>query len=396
MKALIFEGKKSKRPKLDGSVCRALQQLRGAVEKESMAPSVGCGRDSGGGTRGGRALVARLPYTHHKQLFTLADLLDGCPKADPYVYQDAKVKSLSKCRGCDSFTICSLLFGYEEQENSIDIENFTPTALHVACLLPQPGPLVSKLVVSSTAVNEPNLLGQTPLHALLLGDVRSSSVVEALRTLVAHGADVNCKDHAGETPLHSVRNLLRQGLYDRAAYVAHILLQAGAQVDAANNEGRTLLTYSVEYLDDSLPLTRTLLNHGASVWGAADGSDKDQSIFTWFLKAVITHRRLENCSYTVSILSHMMADNPRRMYQHVLRTMFRQSRCYKVLGPVFLELKTLMMPHWTQPATLASLCWRTVRNSLTPKRIHSGTPQLGLPPPLESYILLGEPTSSHS
>ncbi|KAK8729488.1 hypothetical protein OTU49_008498, partial [Cherax quadricarinatus] len=131
MKALIFEGKKSKRPKLDGSVCRALQQLRGAVEKESMAPSVGCGRDSGGGTRGGRALVARLPYTHHKQLFTLADLLDGCPKADPYVYQDAKVKSLSKCRGCDSFTICSLLFGYEEQENSIDIENFTPTALHV-------------------------------------------------------------------------------------------------------------------------------------------------------------------------------------------------------------------------------------------------------------------------
>ncbi|XP_053648309.1 putative ankyrin repeat protein RF_0381 isoform X2 [Cherax quadricarinatus] len=361
-----------------------------------MAPSVGCGRDSGGGTRGGRALVARLPYTHHKQLFTLADLLDGCPKADPYVYQDAKVKSLSKCRGCDSFTICSLLFGYEEQENSIDIENFTPTALHVACLLPQPGPLVSKLVVSSTAVNEPNLLGQTPLHALLLGDVRSSSVVEALRTLVAHGADVNCKDHAGETPLHSVRNLLRQGLYDRAAYVAHILLQAGAQVDAANNEGRTLLTYSVEYLDDSLPLTRTLLNHGASVWGAADGSDKDQSIFTWFLKAVITHRRLENCSYTVSILSHMMADNPRRMYQHVLRTMFRQSRCYKVLGPVFLELKTLMMPHWTQPATLASLCWRTVRNSLTPKRIHSGTPQLGLPPPLESYILLGEPTSSHS
>lgn len=35
---------------------------------------------------------------------------------------DTKVKCLSKCRGCDSFTICSLLFGYEEQENSIDIE----------------------------------------------------------------------------------------------------------------------------------------------------------------------------------------------------------------------------------------------------------------------------------
>ncbi|XP_071533230.1 uncharacterized protein [Panulirus ornatus] len=392
MKSLIFETRRSKRPKLDGSACRALQQLRGAVEKESMAPSLGCGRDGGGG----RPLMARLPYSHHNQLLTLADLLDGCPEADPFAYQDTKVKSLSKCRGCDSFTICSLLFGYEEQENSIEIEKFTPTALHVACLLPQPGPLVNKLVVSGATVNEPNVLGQTPLHALLLGDVRSNSVVEALRTLLDSGADVSSKDNAGETPLHSVRNLLRQGLYDRAAQIADLLLQAGAQVDAANNEGRTLLTYSVEHLDDSLPLTRALLNHGASVWGAADGSDKDQSVFTWFLKAVITHRRVENCSYTITILSHMMADNPRRMHQHVLRTMFRQSRCYKILGPVFLELKTLMMPHWMQPASLTSLCWRTIRNSLTPKRIYSGTPQLGLPPPLQSYILLGEPTSSHS
>ena len=49
-------------------------------------------------------------------------------------------------------------------------------------------------------------------------------------------------------------------------------------------QGRTLLTYSVEHLDDSLPLTRTLFNHGSSAWGAADGTDKDQSVFTWFLK----------------------------------------------------------------------------------------------------------------
>ncbi|XP_050724713.1 uncharacterized protein LOC127002695 isoform X2 [Eriocheir sinensis] len=391
-------------PKVDGSSCRALQQLRGAVERESMAPSLGCGaRGAGGGGggvgTGGRPLLARLPLAHHAQLHTLADLLDGCStKADPFAHQDTKVKTVSKCRGCDSFTLCSLLFGYEEQENTLEIEKLTPTALHVACLLPQPGPLVSRMVGVGVGaeVNEANVLGQTPLHALLLGDVRSTSLVEALCTLLAHGADVSVRDNAGETPLHLVRNLLRQGLYQRAAQVARILLQAGAHVDAANNEGRTLLTYSVEHLDDSLPLTRTLLNHGSSAWGAADGTDKDQSVFTWFLKAVITHRRVENCAYTVAILAHVMADNPRRMHQHILRTMFRQSRCYKVLGPVFLELKTLMMPHWTQPPTLTSLCWRTVRHSLTPKRIHSGAPKLGLPPPLESYILLGDTTNTSS
>ncbi|XP_045109802.1 uncharacterized protein LOC123503816 isoform X2 [Portunus trituberculatus] len=395
---LAHDPARTKFSKLDGSACRALQQLRGAVEKESMAPSLGCGaaRAGGGGGGGGRPLVARLPLTHHAQLHTLADLLDGCPKADPFAHQDTKMKAVSKCRGCDSFTLCSLLFGYEEQENTLDIEKLTPTALHVACLLPQPGPLVTKMVGVGVAVNEPNVLGQTPLHALLLGDVRSTSLVDALCKLLAHGADVSVRDNAGETPLHLVRNLLRQGLYQRAAQVAKILLQAGAQVDAANNEGRTLLTYSVEHLDDSLPLTRALFNHGASAWGAADGTDKDQSVFTWFLKAVITHRRVENCAYTVAILSHMMADNPHRMHQHVLRTMFRQSRCYKVLGPVFLELKTLMMPHWTQPPTLTFLCWRTVRHSLTPKRIQSGAPQLGLPPPLESYILLGEPGNTYT
>lgn len=61
-------------------------------------------------------------------------------------------------------------------------------------------------------------------------------MLEALRSLLASGANTSCRDNSGETPLHLVRNLLRQGLYDKAALIAHILLQAGAHVDAANNE----------------------------------------------------------------------------------------------------------------------------------------------------------------
>ncbi|XP_066974018.1 ankyrin repeat and SOCS box protein 6-like [Macrobrachium rosenbergii] len=417
MKSLILETRRNKRQKLDGPPsCRALQQLKGIVPSDNdpslplpiMAPiAVGAcagGREGGGCARTALPFLSRLAppslcntnntTSHHKKLMTLADLLDGCPKVDPFAYQDTKVNSLANCRG--SFTICNLLFGYEEQENPIDIEKFTPTALHIACLSPQPAPLVGKLVASGAPVNEANLLGQTPLHALLMGDIRSGSMTDALQILLSNGGDVSAKDLSGDTPLLSVRNLLKQGLFNKAAEVAQVLLQAGAQVDAVNNKGRTLLTYSIEHLDDSLMLTRTLLNNGASVWGAPDSCDKDQSVFTWFLKAVISRRKLENCSHTISILSMVMAENPRRMHQHVLRTMFRHSRCYKVLGPVFLELKTLMMPHWTQPPSLSSLCWRSVRNSLTPKKIHSSTHLLGLPPLLEAFILLEEPGYGHS
>ncbi|KAK4321259.1 hypothetical protein Pmani_007897 [Petrolisthes manimaculis] len=116
----------------------------------------------------------RTPLAHlsHSHLLTLATLLDGVPKSDPFSLTESKTKSVSRCKGCDTFTICGLLFGYEEQENTIDIEKLTPTALHVACLLPQPGPLVARLVSAGpsggASLNETNLLGQTPLHALLL------------------------------------------------------------------------------------------------------------------------------------------------------------------------------------------------------------------------------------
>ncbi|XP_042876934.1 uncharacterized protein LOC122256370 [Penaeus japonicus] len=108
---------------------------------------------------------------------------------------DTKENIISKHRGGEAFTMCRLLVG---QENKIDLEKFTPTALHVACLLPQPGPLIAKLVSSGVSVKEVNSFGQTPLHTLLLGDVRSSSLIEALEALIANGADVNARDNSGD------------------------------------------------------------------------------------------------------------------------------------------------------------------------------------------------------
>ena len=160
-------------------------------------------------------------------------------------------------------------------------------------------------------------------------------------------------------------------------------------------QGRTLLTYSVEYLDNSISLTRLLVNCGASVWGANHHNQGD-SAFVWFLKAVIAKRKLENCSQTVFIISFLMSDQPKRMQQHVIRSMIMHSKCYKVLGPVFYELKSLMSPHWNQPQSLSLSCCRTIRNTLTPKRIHQATTQLPLPTTLHNLLLLQDGSNSTS
>ncbi|CAL4179498.1 unnamed protein product, partial [Meganyctiphanes norvegica] len=304
-----------------------------------------------------------------------------------------KVQKWPKCHKSDNFTICNLLFGYEEQENNIDIEKLTPTPLHAASLLAQPAPLVSKLLQSGTPLNETNVLNQTPLHTLLLGDVQSSSSLEALQTLVDSGMNVCVKDNSGDTPLHYVRHLLQKGLYDRAAKVAQVLIKAGTPVDAVNNEGRTLLTYSVEHLDKSISLTRLLVNSGASVWGA-NQHNQGHSAFVWFLKAVIAKRTLENSSQTLFIISFLMSDQPKQMQQHVIRSMIMHSKCYKVLGPIFLELKNLMSPHWSQPQSLSLSCCRSIRKTLTPKRIQHGTTELPLPTTLHNLLLLQDSNPS--
>ncbi|CAL4122190.1 unnamed protein product [Meganyctiphanes norvegica] len=397
-----------------------------------MAPSVvRCGREVGGVTRVmGRPLAPRMaPYqrvvaapvstapvaletttagtNNHIQssMPTLAGLLhqaranallDARAKAKMATcssQKDNKVQKSLKCPRSENFTICNLLFGNEEQENNIDIEKLTPTPLHAASLLPQPAPLVSKLLQSGIPLNETNVLNQTPLHTLLLGDVQSNSSLEALQTLVDSGMNVCSKDNNGDTPLHYVRHILHKGLYNRAADVAKILIQAGAAVDAVNNEGRTILTYSVEHLDTSLSLTQLLVNCGASVWGA-NQHNQAHSAFVWFLKAVISKRKLENSSQTLFIISFLMSDQPKRMQQHVIRSMIMHSKCYKVLGPIFLELKNLMSPHWSQPQSLSLSCCRSIRKTLTPKRIHHGTTQLPLPTTLHNLLLLKDSNSS--
>ena len=148
---------------------------------------------------------------------------------------------------------------------------------------------------------------------------------------------------------------------------------------------------SVTYLDQSIELTRLLINHGARVWPDTNLTnptsvpeiiqDKEQSAFTWFLRAVINQRGLENSSETLDCLCHEMGRDPDRMKSHVLRVMLRlvglshiivllvifsqsEGRFPRVLGPVFLQLKVTMAPFWSQPQRLRYLAWQGVRRSI--------------------------------
>ena len=100
-----------------------------------------------------------------------------------------------------------------------------------------------------------------------------------------------------------------------------------------NLQGRSLLSQSVTFLDESIDLTRILINHGARVWPDSALSkptsvaeiiqDKEQSAFTWFLRAVINQRGLDNSSQTLDCLCHEMGRDPDRMKRHVQRVMLR-------------------------------------------------------------------------
>ncbi|KAJ0415115.1 ankyrin repeat-containing domain protein [Aspergillus carlsbadensis] len=97
--------------------------------------------------------------------------------------------------------------------------------------------------------NIPDAKGNTPLHLLRMRSERT------VKMLVDLGADPNRRNHAGQTPLHLCRSTS-----DIQAFVA-----AGADLEARDAKGRTILLISVRdgYGDEQR--VKHLLAHGANV-----------------------------------------------------------------------------------------------------------------------------------
>jgi len=74
-------------------------------------------------------------------------------------------------------------------------------------------------------------------------------------------------DDQGNTALMlGVKRLMHCGLFKRAYQFAVIMLKFGSDVNWLNNGGRSLITYTVHYMDQAIDITRLLLNSGATVW----------------------------------------------------------------------------------------------------------------------------------
>lgn len=105
--------------------------------------------------------------------------------------------------------------------------------------------------------------GKTPLHAAVLAynGENTEAYLEAVRLLLAAGANVNAADAEGVTPLHW---LVIHGSRDAVALeVLRLLLAAGADVEQADKDGWTPLISAAHY--QNVTLMPALLLAGADV-----------------------------------------------------------------------------------------------------------------------------------
>lgn len=192
------------------------------------------------------------------------------------------------------------------------------------------------------------------------------------------------RDERGETALSSIKILLRRGCYRIAFLAACHLLDRGAKVDAEDNGHQTLLFHSVASLDAASDLTRLLLNRGADVWYKSEGD----SPFGSFLQAIIRRRCVEGASVTADLLGRMMGNRPEAFRLLVLRSMIRHGRYVRVLGPVFVQLKSLLSPYWKQPPSLRYAAWSAIRHHSTGNSWARELQELGLPPSTLRYLTM--------
>lgn len=110
---------------------------------------------------------------------------------------------------------------------------------------------------------------------LFLGDIHKNwtQVVRRLKETSAsatpaqlHRWSRTVDDNGNTALILGVKRLMNCGLFKRAYQFTVMMLRFGSDVNWLNNSGRSLITYTVHYMDQAIDTTRLLLNSGATVW----------------------------------------------------------------------------------------------------------------------------------
>lgn len=146
-------------------------------------------------------------------------------------------------------SISELLIAAGANVNSKDLEGFSP--LHKA-IINGHMELAEALLAAGADVNAQSLNGTTPVQLAIY----ISNIDHAARLVQNHGADINCHDKYGRTPLH-------WAAFHGDMELMVLLLKLGAKINCADNDGYHPIHKAV--WKGKVDCMKFILDHGGSV-----------------------------------------------------------------------------------------------------------------------------------